>query len=74
MRVAYLISNVTRARTPTNKHARTHTHTEENINTYCFSTAKWFREHASMLRCTYIACLVITYQYTELSFFLRLVA
>ena len=29
-------------------------------NTYCFPRPKWLRERASMLRYTYIACLVRT--------------
>ena len=36
-------------------HARTH---RQICNTYCFSTATITRERASLLRYTYIACLV----------------
>ena len=45
-------------------HARTHAHTRRPIsNTYCFSTATMIRESASMLRYTYIVCLVNFYLY-----------
>ena len=37
--------------------ARAHTHSQIS-NTYCFSTAKAFRERASVLLHTYIDCLV----------------
>ena len=37
--------------------ARAHTH-RRICNTYCFSTAEVIRESTSMLRYTYIACLV----------------
>ena len=37
--------------------ARTHT---QICNIYCFSTATMIRERASVLRFTYIVCLVIT--------------
>ena len=40
--------------------AHTHTHTEM-CNIYCFSTATTNRERASVLRHTYIVCLVIHY-------------
>ena len=39
----------------THTHARTH---RSIYNTYCFSTATIIRERASVLRCTYIACIV----------------
>ena len=40
--------------------ARGHGHTRTEIcNTYCFPRQQWFREHASMLRYTYIALLFI---------------
>ena len=38
--------------------ARAHTHTQI-CNMYCFSTAKMTRERTSVLRYTYIACLVL---------------
>ena len=38
-------------------HARAHTHTQI-CNIYCFSTATIIRARASMLRYTYIVCLV----------------
>ena len=55
LRVGCWISKATRART------HTHTHTHRNIH-YLFLMAfpcqQWFRERASVLRYTYIACLV----------------
>jgi len=33
-------------------------HTLRICNIFCFSAAKWLREHASVFRYTYIACLV----------------
>ena len=49
-----------RKRTLTHTRARAHTHTHTQIcNIYCFFTATMLRERASMLRYTYIACLVI---------------
>ena len=41
----------------TRARARTYTH-RKICNTYCFSTATTFCERASMLRYTYIVCLV----------------
>ena len=41
-------------------HARTRTHI---CNTYYFSTATVIREHASVLRYTHIACVVVTAQH-----------
>ena len=46
-----------RARVPTRTHARAHMHTQTS-NIYCFSTATMIREHVSILRYAYIACLV----------------
>ena len=44
-----------RARAPTLKHA----HAQAEIcNSYCFSSATMIRERASMLRYTYLVCLV----------------
>ena len=73
MRVAFWIRKATRAqayalaRTPTHAHASTHprarTHTHTQIcNIYCFSTARTTRERASVLRSTYIDCLVFKMQ------------
>jgi hypothetical protein len=45
--------------TPTRQSIDMHARTHRPIsNTYCFSTATMIRERASMLRYTYIACLV----------------
>ena len=50
----------TRSGTSINARARAHTHTHTQIcNMYCFSTAKMTRERTSVLRYTYIACLVL---------------
>ena len=49
------------AHTPEHLHVRTYTsaRTHRQIyNTYCFYTANMISESASMLRCTYISCLV----------------
>jgi hypothetical protein len=35
------------------------THTRRIFYTYCFPRQQLLRERASMLRCTYIACLVL---------------
>ena len=49
----------TRPGTHTHLHAHEHARTHTQIcNTYCFSTAKIIRVRASVLRYTYIACLV----------------
>jgi hypothetical protein len=45
--------------TPTRSGSRACKHAQM-CNIYCFSTATVIREHASMLRYTYIFCLVIT--------------
>jgi cyclophilin family peptidyl-prolyl cis-trans isomerase len=50
----------TSTRPGTHMHARAHTRTSRS-NACCFLTATMFRERASMLRYTYIACLVQTY-------------
>jgi hypothetical protein len=48
-----------RALAPTHTHARTRTHTDrQTCNIPCFSTATVIRERASLLRYTYIACLI----------------
>ena len=50
------------ARTPALTHARTQpcarAHTQKNVILIAFLRLHWFRERASMLRCTYISCLV----------------
>ena len=60
MRVACWISKATR--THANAHAHTHGYRPHTqicyIHVYIFYTQQCFRERASMLRCTYIACLV----------------
>jgi hypothetical protein len=45
----------------THMHARTrkHAHTDQYVILFAFSRQQWFQERASMLRYTYIACLVI---------------
>jgi FtsH-binding integral membrane protein len=44
-------------------YARTHAHAyKDKCNIYCFSTAAMIRERASVLRYTYIACLVLYLQ------------
>jgi hypothetical protein len=44
----------------THMHARTrkHAHTDQCVMHIAFPQQQWFRERASMLRYTYIACLV----------------
>jgi hypothetical protein len=37
-----------------------HAHSHVHIYIYCFSTTTVIREHASVSRCTYIACLVFS--------------
>jgi hypothetical protein len=59
-------------------HARTpkHAHIEQYVIVIAFSQQQWFRERASVLRYTYIACLVYTsirlYPLTMCDNFLRL--
>ena len=43
------------------KHLRTHARTHKYKTTYCFFTVTMIRQRASMLRYTYIACLVVFY-------------
>ena len=40
------------------RYLRLQTHTFGICNTYCFSTAQWLHERATVVRYTYIACLV----------------
>ena len=51
----------TPTRPDTHMHTRTrkHAHTDQYIILIAFPQQIWFRERASMLRCTYIACLVL---------------
>jgi hypothetical protein len=51
----------TPTRSGTHMHARTdkHAHTGQYIILIAFSQQEWFRERASLLRNTYIACLVV---------------
>ena len=60
IRVACWISKATRTRmhTPTSPGIRTHAHAGI-CNSYCFSSATMIRERVSILRYTYIACLVV---------------
>jgi hypothetical protein len=46
----------------THMHARTrkHAHTDQYVILIAFPHQQWFRERASLLRYTYIACLVDT--------------
>ena len=49
--------------TPTHTHApirttHTHTHTQKYLRLTAFPRQKLLREHVSVLRCTYIVCLV----------------
>jgi hypothetical protein len=39
-------------------HTHTHTHTEKYVILIAFPRQQWFHERASVLRYTYIACLV----------------
>ena len=52
----------TRARTCTWHHAwastHTHTHTQKHVILFAFPLQQWLRERASVLRYTYITCLV----------------
>ena len=45
----------------THTHTHTHTHTLRICNTFCCSTAKWLHGRPSILRCTYFACLVLSF-------------
>jgi hypothetical protein len=50
------------AKTCVHSHTRAgaHTHTEKYVTLIAFPQQQWFREGASMLRDTYIACLVLS--------------
>ena len=47
------------ARACTRPLARAHAHTHTYVIVIAFRRQQWFRERASLLRYTYIACLVI---------------
>jgi hypothetical protein len=55
----------TPTRSDIHMHARTrkHAHTDQYVILIVFPQQQWFRERASMLRYTYIACLVIHFLY-----------
>ena len=56
---------LTRANARMRARARTHTHTHAQMcNIYCFSTATMIRDFASVLRYTYIVCLVESCTYS----------
>ena len=63
-RVACWISKATlaqaHARSSAPTHARMHTHapTQKHVRLIAFPRQQWFRERASVLRYTYIACLL----------------
>ena len=47
----------------THMHARTqrkHAHTDQYVTLVAFPQQEWFRERATVLRYTHIACIVIT--------------
>jgi hypothetical protein len=48
-----------RVRTPTRTHAHAHVHSDYGIF-IAFSLQQWLQERASVLRCTYIACIVVS--------------
>jgi hypothetical protein len=52
-----------RVRVTTCTHARTrkHAHTDQYVILIAFPLQQWFRERASVLRYTYIACLVLVF-------------
>ena len=51
--------NHTHAPTHARKHTHTHTHTDQYVILTAFPQQQWFSERASLLRYTYIACLVL---------------
>jgi hypothetical protein len=63
--------------TCTHSHEHTHAHTHKYVLLIAFPQQLWFRQPASVLRCTYIACLGVTqtaskcehtvYRHTELT-------
>jgi hypothetical protein len=65
LRVAYWISKLTRAqaRLPPCAHTQTHpdsdTRTQQNVLLIDLPQQQWLRESASLLRYTYIACIVV---------------
>ena len=61
-RVACWISKATHAWAHSLPCSHTHTHTHTEIcNIYCFLTATMIRERVSVLRCTFIVCLVSSF-------------
>ena len=48
-----------RMRMHTHTRTRKHTHTDQYIRVIAFPQQQWFRERASVLRCTYIVCIVM---------------
>ena len=42
-------------------HPHTHTHTDQYVILTAFPQQQWFRKRASLLRYTYIVCLVFRY-------------
>jgi hypothetical protein len=62
MRVACWINEASRtkahARAPTSTRTHAHTHAQKYVILIAFTWQQWFRERASVLRYTYIACLV----------------
>jgi hypothetical protein len=65
LRVACWISKAIRAQAYIHVRGRTHTHTEI-CNALAFPQQKWFRKRVSMLRYTYIVCLVMDISCTKM--------
>ena len=54
-----LIPTTTQASPLQRMYARTHAHTEAKyLRLIAFPRQRWFLERASVLRCTYVACIV----------------
>jgi hypothetical protein len=53
---------------PPPKHTHTHTHTQTYVILIVFPLQQWFRKRTSMLRYTYIACLVYVLFYVLTTF------
>ena len=51
----------TRPGTHMHAHMRKHAHTDQYVTIIAFPQQRWFRERSSMLRYTYIACIVFIY-------------
>jgi hypothetical protein len=58
----------TPTRPGTHMHARTrkHAHTDQYVILIAFPQQQWFRERASMLRYTYIGCIVVFYRSVQM--------